>query len=675
MKNSPSISQSLPMTTPQSTALQGQHKQACSLCARRKIKCDKSEPCSNCTKAHAQCQYEGPAPPRPRKRAADEELLARLASYEDLMRKHKVDFVPYSHGWITSGPQGQIKQDDSRTTTSAGSSLNHQGSTSQVLKDIPMATERCLWSTLPTELMYPPTQFLARREDPLHVPTPSLHVLMTGVQPELSQLHPDPRHIYRFWQIFVESVNPLLKIVHVPTLQQQVLDASWNPAGASKPLTATLFAIYSLAVTSTSIDDCQATFGEARSTLMLRYRTAALRALIEADFLMTRDFDVLQALALFLFSDPDSELTSTLTGAAIRIGQKMGLNRPKPDPKISVFETEMRIRLWWQLTGLDCRVRVVKVAGMRLLPSEIEFGDIRLPLNVNDADLHPEMTELPAEQSGPTEMLYVLMKFETYNIIRSSATAVTVYDVIIHGPGKDKPPSKREDDAIDEIEAIYHEKFIRHLDRNIPLHALVYTMTKLTLARFRCKVHSPRGRANSNGEVLMTREEGNQVFDCSVTWLEMMEIAIGSKFSSYFIAHMTTKFTVDVYIYIISDLRKRVSGERVNLAWKLVGSLYEDHPELIENTQSSFFVALGDLTLEAWEARRRESVNVQGSLDGDSSPRYSSPRYIQLLRDQRQQKAAPAPQVPASDLHTLDPLALTDSANLDWDYWNDFLRL
>lgn len=130
------------MTTPQPTALQGQHKHACSLCAKRKIKCDKAEPCSNCTKAQAQCLYEGPAPPRPRKRAADEELLARLAAYEDLMRKHNVDFTPCSHGWITSGPQGRIKQDKSEAISSATSPLDHQSSSTQLLKGISMATER-----------------------------------------------------------------------------------------------------------------------------------------------------------------------------------------------------------------------------------------------------------------------------------------------------------------------------------------------------------------------------------------------------------------------------------------------------------------------------------------------------------------------------------------------------
>jgi len=87
-----------------------------------------------------------------------------------------------------------------------------------------------------------------------------------------------------------------------------------------------MFAIYNLAITPMSSDDCQASFGESRDTLLTRYRAATVRALVVADFLTTRELEVLQALILFLFADPESELTCTLIGAAIRLGQKMGLN-------------------------------------------------------------------------------------------------------------------------------------------------------------------------------------------------------------------------------------------------------------------------------------------------------------------------------------------------------------
>ena len=72
------------------------HKHSCLLCARRKIKCDKQDPkCSNCTKSHADCVYQAPPPPqRHRKRQADEDLIARLNHYEELLRSHKIDFKP-----------------------------------------------------------------------------------------------------------------------------------------------------------------------------------------------------------------------------------------------------------------------------------------------------------------------------------------------------------------------------------------------------------------------------------------------------------------------------------------------------------------------------------------------------------------------------------------------------
>ena len=139
---------SFPSTAPHSLL---RYKHTCSLCARRKVKCNKGEPCSNCLKAKAQCLYEAPAPPRPRKRAADEELLARLALYEELMRKHDIDFAQSTN---TLGPsRSEVKakeqaQDShvsvSRIPATGGSVWNACPSDD--------TTIRCLWSDLSSEV-------------------------------------------------------------------------------------------------------------------------------------------------------------------------------------------------------------------------------------------------------------------------------------------------------------------------------------------------------------------------------------------------------------------------------------------------------------------------------------------------------------------------------------------
>lgn len=99
-----------------------------------------------------------------------------------------------------------------------------------------------------------------------------------------------------------------------------------------------MFAIYNLVITPMSPEECQQFFGESRVDLLTRYRSATVQGLVKMNFLTTRNIEVLQTLTLFLFPEPESELTCTLVSAAIRLGQMMGLHRENAD--LSVFEME-----------------------------------------------------------------------------------------------------------------------------------------------------------------------------------------------------------------------------------------------------------------------------------------------------------------------------------------------
>jgi hypothetical protein len=94
------------------------HRYACSLCTRRKVKCDKGDPCANCSKVQIQCLYEAPVPYRSRKRAGDEDLLARLALYEDLMRNNNIDFSRYATTWVPSTQESRIKDHEPQSLLS-----------------------------------------------------------------------------------------------------------------------------------------------------------------------------------------------------------------------------------------------------------------------------------------------------------------------------------------------------------------------------------------------------------------------------------------------------------------------------------------------------------------------------------------------------------------------------
>jgi hypothetical protein len=118
--------------------------------------------------------------------------------------------------------------------------------------------------------------------------------------PQLLELHPEPKHIFKLWQAFAENVNPLTKVIHTPTLQQRILEMSWNLEAVTRPLEAVMFGVYALAITSMKAADCVQAFGETRPVLLNRYRSGAAQALIAAELHLTRDLEVLQAFVLFL---------------------------------------------------------------------------------------------------------------------------------------------------------------------------------------------------------------------------------------------------------------------------------------------------------------------------------------------------------------------------------------
>jgi hypothetical protein len=67
---------------------------------------------------------------------------------------------------------------------------------------------------------------------------------------DLKSLHPLPSQIPFYWQTFLENVNPLVKIIHVPTMDKTIKGVQNNLDGLEKGTEALMFAIYFATVTS-----------------------------------------------------------------------------------------------------------------------------------------------------------------------------------------------------------------------------------------------------------------------------------------------------------------------------------------------------------------------------------------------------------------------------------------
>src|SRR4051812_3936893 len=91
------------------------------------------------------------------------------------------------------------------------------------------------------------------------------------------------------------------------------------------------------------------------------------------------------------------------------MGQRLKLHIEKELSKLSILESELRRRIWWQILFIDSRSAQLSgsfTSGIGNVPPTL------LPSNLNDEDLSPEMTDSPVAHKGPTEMIFCLLKYE-----------------------------------------------------------------------------------------------------------------------------------------------------------------------------------------------------------------------------------------------------------------------
>lgn len=136
-----------------------------------------------------------------------------------------------------------------------------------------------------------------------YIPHSSIMFGGTGQSPkELRLLHPPPTHISMLCTLYIRNVDPMFKVLHIPTLQDIVTGAIANvgdiPSGDY--VEALLFAMYYAAVTTLSYEQCLQHFKDGKDTLLAKYRAGTEAALSNADFLNSTEHGTLQALIILL---------------------------------------------------------------------------------------------------------------------------------------------------------------------------------------------------------------------------------------------------------------------------------------------------------------------------------------------------------------------------------------
>ncbi|KAK4234947.1 putative C6 transcription factor [Achaetomium macrosporum] len=585
---------------------------SCRTCARRKVKCDKAAPsCSACRKSKLECSYESPHPRERKRKLLSSELLERLARYEHVLRQHgllesaQAGTSASGHVASTQAPDGSISLlwDEPEDTGMTGKLVTTRGGSRYV--------SSLLWQNLE----YDEAECRSESEDfeddaaPYDASDPLTVAMMDARPRRLHHYHPAPFQARLLWAKYIENVEPLCKMLHIPSTTNMIeatmrrFETASNPDDcvASRAEECLLFAIYHFAVFSMTDDECLAKLENSRAVLLQRYHLAARQALVNAFFLKTTEFTVLQALVLFLLSSQHSYDPSTywvLTGAAVRIAQRIGLHRDGERLGLPPFEVEMRRRLFYQLLPLEARASQTAAMGISTPPYS---WNVRPPLNINDDQIWPGMAETPQEQKGATEMIFCLSRACLGSFFLRSARpgngsgaggGLTSWHL------KDAQESER---IISQAESEAEEKFIRYCDVVNPLHFLTICTARSGVTAMRLRVKLAKVRSQS-----ATDADARDAFQLALKILDTDSAVCahpGIERYRWHIKPFMLWGTWDASVFIVTTLAKgqgMPSPREADAAWETLKSMHRNHDQLYA-PHRPLYASLRRLTMRAWE--------------------------------------------------------------------------
>ncbi|KAL8998361.1 MAG: hypothetical protein Q9169_002574 [Polycauliona sp. 2 TL-2023] len=437
---------------------------SCLECRRRKLKCDKSHPCANCTKNTRDCVFLAPALDSASQMRLTE-IKDQMGSLERVLEQDVARNSTRSHSW-KADPEGEQvdfapEPEDEKNlepTPLATADAVYDDDADDDLADLGFAMGRMRLSDriggffrpkmaeeLSVSLNDDTAETRSQSHNSLSPEAPAPHLVTS---PQYNKfLAPGPTYIAPSSSFFFSSgqssaslidylpskviagrllnqywlaVHPICRIVHRPSFQRRY-DAFWadvemglEPTGS---LQAVVFAALFSGVVSMSDQAVLMAFGTSKQDLVDNFQMGTETALGRANVIRTTKVETLQALVMYMIPLCRGEISrshSALVGTALRIAECMGLHRDGTEYGFGPIETHVRRLIWYHICFLD--IRTCEAQGPRPHIRSDEF-DTQFPLNVDDEEL--EALDAPTiSASRWTDMTLTLIRMEANEMCR-----------------------------------------------------------------------------------------------------------------------------------------------------------------------------------------------------------------------------------------------------------------
>ena len=295
---------------------------SCSSCRLRKVKCDKAQPvCTQCIRASTQCVYPSRKPTRRAPRTRQSELLERISRLENIVGKadpsrlEELDrespgsqgAVSRSHTTCNDDAAGRPGASDGGQTTTADTAARYLGTEfwTNLCEEVVGIKQALDQPSDEEDFDDEADEDSNESQDPrsqVVIDFPSGYLFGNpSYHDKEKSSHPPRDMILRLWAVYLRNVDPIVKILHRPTLTDEIqlfANSSSRPLSASQH--ARLFSIYFAAVTTLNDEECLKQFSRSRKDLASEFRLNTERALAAADYLGDPNITSLQALTIYV---------------------------------------------------------------------------------------------------------------------------------------------------------------------------------------------------------------------------------------------------------------------------------------------------------------------------------------------------------------------------------------
>ena len=277
------------------------------------------------------------------------------------------------------------------------------------------------------------------------------------------------------------------------------------------------------------------------------------------------------------------------------------MHRDGTNFNLSPFESEIRRRLWNYLCTIDSRA--VEDHGIALSTFDSN-SDTRLPVNVDDSELVPDIQELPAVKAKWTDMTFSLTMIE---ISRVLSQVHRTPDASSPGSVSSGSPS---DQLLIDLTTRLEATYLKYCDSNIPIQNATLLCVNLMVAKLKFLVSHPwlNRRGSEQGVAQINDDTLTEACHVLEIYLQLQTEDLLTGFRWYFETYTQNH----ILTYLLWHLRRKPVGPGVDRAWSAVDASFKvaDHRNILREPGSRWKVL---------QLLREEAMRIRQSCDTESN--------------------------------------------------------